>query len=210
MRATADSDPVAALRTAAAQSLSAHVPAGDGVAVALSGGRDSVVLLDALAHVAAERGHRLTAVHVHHGLSPNADAWQQFCTALCAERGVPLSLREVTVPRTPQTSLEAEARRVRYAALASAATAAGMRYVALAHHRDDQAETLLLQLLRGAGPHGLAGMSAVRDDPRGVRWLRRRGRTGPTPVAPAAGPWYDAARAGSTTGRLCARGPKGR
>ena len=59
-----------------------------------------------------------------------------------------------------------------YAALATSALAAQARFVALAHHRDDQAETLLLQLLRGAGPHGLAAMAALRDDPRGIVWWR--------------------------------------
>lgn len=172
MRDTADSDPVAAIRAMAVQSLTAHVPAGAAIAVGLSGGRDSVVLLDALLPAAAARHHRVVALHVHHGLSPNADAWQRFCTELCAQRGVALSVRTVAVPRTPQSSLEAEARRVRYAALASAAAAADTRFVALAHHRDDQAETLLLQLLRGAGPHGLAGMAPVRADPRGITWLR--------------------------------------
>ncbi|MFO1314119.1 MAG: tRNA lysidine(34) synthetase TilS [Burkholderiales bacterium] len=160
------------VRAAAARALAAHVPAGAAIAVALSGGRDSVVLLDALFHVAPPRGHRVAALHVHHGLSPNADRWQRFCADLCATRGVPFTARAVVVPRTPQASVEAEARRLRYAALADAAVAAGIRHVALAHHRDDQAETLLLQLLRGAGPHGLAGMPAARTDLHGVTIVR--------------------------------------
>lgn len=170
MRHSDDSDPVRALRGAVARTLAGNVRPGEPVAIALSGGRDSVVLLDALLHTGAAPG--LVALHVHHGLSTHADAWQRFCASLCAARGVPLIVRAVTVPRAPQSSLEGEARRQRYAALAAAAIADGIRVVALAHHRDDQAETLLLQLLRGAGPHGLAGMPAVRTDPRGIAWLR--------------------------------------
>jgi tRNA(Ile)-lysidine synthase len=166
------SGPIERIRLALAQALAADVPGGAPIAIALSGGRDSVVLLDALRAVAPERGHRLCAVHVHHGLSPHASEWQAFCEALCATRGIPLTVNVVDVPRTPQTSLEGEARRARYAALASTALGAQARFVALGHHRDDQAETLLLQLLRGAGPLGLSAMAARRDDPRGVVWWR--------------------------------------
>jgi tRNA(Ile)-lysidine synthase len=98
----------------------------------------------------------LRAVHVHHGLRPDADAWASHCRALCRGLGVPLSVRRVTVPRTRGTSLEAEARRVRYEALAK-----GLRrneWLLTAHHEDDQLETLLLQLMRGAGVSGLAAM----------------------------------------------------
>lgn len=165
-------DALADLRAAVARALSAHVAAGAPVAVALSGGRDSVALLDALLHVAAARGHRLAALHVHHGLSPNADDWQRFCAQLCEARGIAFVARAVVVPRAPRAGVEAEARRLRYAALADAANAAGIGHVALAHHRDDQAETLLLQLMRGAGPHGLAGMAAARTGPRGVAFVR--------------------------------------
>jgi tRNA(Ile)-lysidine synthase len=161
-----------AVRAAVQRGLDAHVPAGAPIAIALSGGRDSVVLFDALVRLAPARDHRLSALHVHHGLSPHADAWQRFCAELCAEHNVALSVRAVDVPRTPQTSLESEARRLRYAALTEMAAAADVPFVALAHHRDDQAETLLLQLLRGAGPHGLAGMSETRVGARGVTFLR--------------------------------------
>ncbi|MCC7328129.1 MAG: tRNA lysidine(34) synthetase TilS [Burkholderiales bacterium] len=172
MRRSDDTDPVRALREVAARVLAAHVPAGAPIAVALSGGRDSVVLLDALAHVAAERQHPLKAIHVHHGLSPHAHTWADFCVSLCGRLEVPLDIRAVTVPRAPRTSLEGEARRLRYAALTAAAAAAGVRFVALAHHLDDQAETLLLQLLRGSGARGLAGMGTLREEPPGIAWLR--------------------------------------
>lgn len=163
-------DDVADLRATVARSLADCAPADTPLAIALSGGRDSVVLLDALA--AVDAGRELVALHVHHGLSPRADEWERFCGELCTARGIRFIAHRVSVAPPPGTSLEDAARRARYAALVAAARAAGARVVALAHHRDDQAETLLLQLLRGAGPHGLAGMAALRDDPRGVAWWR--------------------------------------
>jgi len=172
MRRDSDSGPSDAVLTATAAALAAHVPAVEHLAVALSGGRDSVALLDALSRIAPARGHRLSALHIHHGLSPHANEWQRHCVALCAQRGVPLAVRAIAVPRAPQTSLEAEARQLRYIALADAAAATGVRFVALAHHRDDQAETLLLQLMRGAGPHGLAGMPEAHAGARGVTFVR--------------------------------------
>ncbi len=128
------------------------------VAVALSGGRDSMVLLDVLARLAPELQLVPSAIHVHHGLSLHADAWAAFCDAECAQRGIALTVHRVDVPRVPRASLEATARTARYAALVCADVDAVM----LGHHADDQAETLLLQLLRGAGPQGLASMPALR------------------------------------------------
>jgi len=165
-------DATAAIQHALRHSLDAHVPAGATIAVALSGGRDSVVLLDALAAVAPARGHTLAAIHVHHGLSANADAWAQSCAQRCAELDVACVVCRVDVVRRPRASLEALARRARYDALAEAARGIGATVVALAHHRNDQAETLLLQLLRGAGPHGLAAMPALRETASGVAWWR--------------------------------------
>ena len=138
------------------------------VAVALSGGRDSMALLDALATLAPELGLTLSALHVHHGLSINADAWAEFCGDECAKRDVPLTVHRAVIRRVAGQSPEAEARTARYAALA----AADADVVALAHHADDQAETLLLQLLRGAGPHGLAAMPAHRPMRKGPALLR--------------------------------------
>ena len=125
------------------------------VVVALSGGRDSIALLDALARVAARFPVALSAMHVHHGLSINADAWAEFCALECAKRDVPLVVQRARIERRGGMSLEAAARAARYAAL----TAADADFIVLAHHADDQAETLLLQLMRGAGPHGLAAMA---------------------------------------------------
>ena len=162
----------AELQDAVQQSLAAHLPAGAAIAVALSGGRDSVVLLDALAAVAPARGHKVTAIHVHHGLSANADAWAEACVERCADLRIACEVRRVAVVRQPRASLEALARHARYGALSDVALRAGAAVVALAHHRNDQAETLLLQLLRGSGPHGLAAMPAWRVDAAGIAWWR--------------------------------------
>ena len=119
--------------------------------MALSGGVDSVVLLHLL------KGRRgVSAIHVHHGLSPNADAWAAFCRKLCNAWGVPLKISKVRVARGAG-GLEAAARAARYAAFAKSRA----EVIALAHHLDDQAETVLLQLLRGAGLRGASGMQPL-------------------------------------------------
>ena len=171
MRRESDS-PILIVREVVRQSLEAHVPPGVRLALGFSGGRDSVVLLDALAAVAPSRGHAIAAIHVHHGLSANADAWAQSCVERCASLGIACVVRRVDVARRPGTSLEAVARRARYDALAHVALEIGAPVVALAHQQDDQAETLLLQLLRGAGPHGLAAMPTLRENAAGAAWWR--------------------------------------
>ena len=138
--------------------LAGYVKPGASVAVALSGGLDSMVLLDAAAAFAPRHPLALSAIHIHHGLSPNADRWAEFCAAQCAARRIPFALHRVELARTRGRSLEALARGARYERL----LAEDVDVIALAHHADDQAETLLLQLLRGAGPHGLAAMPACR------------------------------------------------
>jgi len=125
--------------------------------VALSGGLDSVVLLDLLQRAREQRGFELAAVHVHHGLSPNADAWATHCQALCAALDVPLRIVRVSV-KPEGDGIEAAARRERYRVFA----AASANVVVLAQHQDDQAETVLLQLLRGGGPAALAAMPSWR------------------------------------------------
>jgi tRNA(Ile)-lysidine synthase len=165
-------DATVMLRDIVLRSLEAHVPAGSKLALGFSGGRDSAVLLDALAAVAPSRGNTVAAIHVHHGLSANADTWTEFCVARCAALGIACVVRRVAVIRQPRASLEALARRARYDALAEASRAIGAKVVALAHHRNDQVETLLLQLLRGAGPHGLAAMPALRVNASGAAWWR--------------------------------------
>ncbi|MDR0247440.1 MAG: tRNA lysidine(34) synthetase TilS, partial [Burkholderiales bacterium] len=128
--------------------------------VAFSGGLDSAVLLDALYRLREKTplATALSAAHVHHGLSPNADAWLAFCEHFCAARAIPFIARRLILPQKPQTSLEETARQARRAALHEMAGEIGANTIVLAHHQDDQAETLLLQLLRGAGPQGLAAM----------------------------------------------------
>ncbi len=131
------------------------------VCVAYSGGVDSAVLLHALA--SARTTHTslaLSAIHVHHGLSVNADTWAQHCATTCAALDVPLRIVRVSVTGQSDIGIEAAARDARYAALRAHAhrNDPATETIALAHHARDQAETLLLQLLRGAGPAGLAAM----------------------------------------------------
>jgi tRNA(Ile)-lysidine synthase len=136
---------------------------GEAVLVAVSGGADSVALLDVFRALAPELRVTLQAVHVHHGLREQADAEAAFTRALCAELGIPLHLERVAVRGTPPwDGLEAEARRARYAAFREVARRVGAERVATAHTADDQAETVLMRLLEGAGPRGLAGIAPVR------------------------------------------------
>lgn len=144
----------------------ARVAPGATVCVALSGGCDSTVLLDTLARLAPERGLSLRAVHVHHGLSPNASRWAARARALCARAGVRCVVARVSVPPGGGgKGIEAAAREARYRALDRQRA----DWIALGHHQDDQAETVLLQLLRGAGARGLSAMPFVSE---GRRWLR--------------------------------------
>ena len=127
---------------------------GRSLAVALSGGVDSVVLLHVLSSLAERRGYELRAIHVDHGISPNARRWARFCLRLCRRLRVPLEVRRVKVGTTRGIGLEAAARSARRRALATA----DADVLALAHHLDDQAETVLMALLRGTGLRGASGM----------------------------------------------------
>jgi tRNA(Ile)-lysidine synthase len=129
---------------------------GQTLLVGLSGGLDSCVLLHALVAAREHLSLRLKALHVNHGISPNAALWAEFCETLCRGYDVPFSAVAVDVPRDSGLGIEAAAREARYRVLLAEDADA----VVLAHHRDDQAETLLLQLLRGAGIKGLAAMPA--------------------------------------------------
>lgn len=149
--------------------LSAYLPRDCRIQVALSGGLDSVVLLHLLHRLAPDFHWQISALHVHHGISPNADAWAAFCAGYCALLGV--SLQTVHVDITPlreRHGLEAAARMLRHDAYARSDSDA----VALAHHADDQAETLLLQLLRGSGVRGAAAMPYVAETPGRARLVR--------------------------------------
>ena len=128
---------------------------GKRVAVGLSGGLDSVVLLHFLHGLASRAGFRLSAIHVNHGLSPNAGDWQKFCSTFCLELGVPFKATKVNVKKQDH-GLEAAAREARRVAFLKS----GADAIALAHHQDDQAETVLFNLLRGTGLAGASGMPA--------------------------------------------------
>jgi len=144
---------------------------GGSLVVAYSGGLDSTVMLHLLWRHFPRR-ECLRAVHVNHGLQAQAGAWAEHCRSQCAAWGIPLQVvRAVVEPR--RGGLEAAARRARYGALFAATGARDV--VVTAQHADDQAETLLLQLLRGAGPKGLAGMpvSARRTVGAATRQLVR-------------------------------------
>ncbi len=143
--------------------LQRHAVSGERIVVGLSGGVDSVVLLDVLQRLAGPLRFTLTAIHVNHGLSPNAARWVAFCRELCRRCAIPLRVRKVAVMRGNST--EAAARTARYAAFRTERA----EFIALAHNRDDQAETLLLQLLRGAGVKGLSAMPVLRIEERGAR-----------------------------------------
>ena len=129
------------------------------VCVGLSGGLDSVVLLHALVQLQAETPFELSALHVHHGLSPNADHWAGFCRDLCARLTVPCEVVRLQLPNASGKGLERVAREARYAEFA----AAPGDILCLAHHQNDRAETLLLNLFRGAGATGLGGVPDVRQ-----------------------------------------------
>ena len=143
------------------------------IAIAYSGGLDSSVLLDAALRVAG--ASRCIALHVHHGLSPNADAWLAHCEASAGALGVAFDSRRVDVARDDVAGIEAAARDARYRALDTMCAAHGAQSLWLAQHADDQAETVLLQLLRGAGLAGLAAMAPVRAATGGAsdRWRVR-------------------------------------
>ena len=150
--------------TAAARLL----PPGCRVCVALSGGRDSVVLLHVLAQHASFLGFSLQACHIHHNLQPAAAAWPDFCAQLCEKWGIPFEFQHVQVPPHTRQGAEQAARQVRYAAL----DAVDADVLALAHHQDDQAETLLFRLARGTGITGAAAMRqwSPHTPPQKPRW----------------------------------------
>ena len=143
--------------------LEKHVPrAATGLVVAVSGGADSSCLLTALAQLGAPllRGLPVRAIHIDHGLQPAAVSFRQACEELCRRLDVPLVVLPVAVATADGESIEAAARQARYAGIAQQMQAG--ECLLTAHHAADQAETVLLQLLRGAGPKGLAAMPICR------------------------------------------------
>nr|WP_229408498.1 tRNA lysidine(34) synthetase TilS [Massilia yuzhufengensis] len=134
------------------------------MAIACSGGLDSMALLRLCHAWAAPQGIALYAFHVHHGLSPHADAWLAHCAQACAALGIAFDARHVDVLKG-KDGVESVARKLRYRALGEMCVAHGVPLLLTAHHLDDQAETVLLQLLRGSGPAGLSGMDAANHAP---------------------------------------------
>ena len=148
------------------------------VAIALSGGVDSVVMLHACLTLRAQTQSSFTvnAIHIHHGLSSNADNWLLFCKQLCEQFTLSFQCEilfqysKVNVQSEPRKSLEALARDARYSAIDRLAPADSV--VLLGQHEDDQAETVLLQLKRGAGPKGLSGMAERFTKTSSVQYAR--------------------------------------
>jgi tRNA(Ile)-lysidine synthase len=138
----------------------AQLPATNRLLVAFSGGVDSCVLLHALNALRQNHpGRNLLAIHINHQLQTEATQWQVHCQSVCEELGIELRQHVIEVNTAKGESLEARAREMRYRVFESLLEEDDC--LLTAHHQDDQAETLLLQLLRGAGPHGLSAMPVI-------------------------------------------------
>ncbi|MEP7052049.1 MAG: tRNA lysidine(34) synthetase TilS [Pseudomonadota bacterium] len=153
-----------------------EVRRGTRVLLALSGGGDSTALLHVLALLAKKQGFALFAHGVDHGLREEAAAELDRAQALCEALGVPFTRTAIALE--PGGNLQARARDARRVALLDAAKAVAADRIATAHHADDRAETVLLRLLRGAGPRGLAVLS-----PRAGVWIRPQGRARKSDIA---------------------------
>jgi len=151
--------------TSAGSAESAAPTAPARMAIALSGGLDSSALLHLAHEYAKTRQIALYAFHIHHGLSAHADDWLAHCARSCADLGVTFEARRVELAAKEKSGTEAAARKLRYAALGALCREHGVALLLTAHHQDDQAETVLLQLLRGSGPAGLSGMDAANAAP---------------------------------------------
>ena len=132
------------------------------IAVAYSGGLDSSVLLHLAKDFCASRQITLYAFHIHHGISPNADVWLEHCAATAKQEGIHFFAQHVNLIDVAEHGIEQSARIARYAALSSLCTQHHIPLLITAHHQDDQAESVLLQLLRGSGLPGLSGMADIQ------------------------------------------------
>ncbi len=139
------------------------VLAGGAMAVAFSGGLDSALLLALAVRACRKRGLALHAFHIHHGLSPNADQWLAHCERYAESLGVPFDAIRISVQDAARHGVEQAARFARYEALGQLCRRHKLRLLLTAHHQDDQAETVLLQLFRGTGLRGLGGMADLHD-----------------------------------------------
>ena len=143
------------------------LPMGSGVVIGLSGGADSVALLEVLCGLRWERGLRLAAVHVHHGIRRNAQEDVEFCRELCMEKKVDFFCEYIDVPqmaRAQGISEEEAGRNARYHIFEEYRGKLQMDIIAVAHHQNDQAETILFQLFRGSGLRGMSGMQPKRGN----------------------------------------------
>ena len=138
--------------------LLAHIKQDDHLTIALSGGIDSVVFMHLLTTLSKQLRFTLSAVHVNHGISSNATLWSRFCCNLCHTYGIAIYVAYLQIRKEAGISLEAIAREERYRVFSHMQA----NYLVLAQHLDDQAETLLLQLFRGAGVRGLSAMPIIR------------------------------------------------
>ncbi|MEO8671090.1 MAG: tRNA lysidine(34) synthetase TilS [Tahibacter sp.] len=145
----------------------AELPGGP-LLVGLSGGLDSSVLLHALASLPEARQRGLIAVHIDHGLRAESAAWTAHCADFARQLAIPFRSAVARVERDSGAGLEASARAARYAAFSTLMQRGEI--LTTAHHRDDQTETVLLKLLRGAGARGLAGMRRLRPFAAGLLW----------------------------------------
>ena len=134
------------------------------IALAFSGGLDSTVLLRLAAAACKQRGIKLFAFHVHHGLSPNADHWLTHCEVQAQQAGAAFVARKVHINPHDKLGIEQAARLARYDALADMCASNHVQLLLTAHHQDDQAETVVLQLLRGAGLPGLSAMAMLQSE----------------------------------------------
>lgn len=145
----------------------ADLPEGP-ICVGFSGGLDSTVLLHLLANSTFARKRGLSAIHIDHGLHTDSARWAEHCDDVATASAIELRCVSVDVPAASGIGREAAARRARYAVFGEQLADGGI--IGLAHHRDDQAETILLKLLRAAGPQGLGGMRTLRPLDRGFLW----------------------------------------
>ena len=137
--------------------------------VGFSGGADSTALLHALHDCREELQTPVHAIHFHHGLNPGADGWQDHCHDFCQQRHINFTSRKLKIKPASGTSIEEESRNLRYQAVKKLLQPGDIFLTA--HHADDQAETLFLNLMRGSGIDGLAGIPHIRK--LGQGWVAR-------------------------------------